>query len=87
MKKVFRYVFAAGLATTVYFYANNAEANSSRVVQQDQYKITDSSHPDFGQVVDESQLEDECPGDTRECAQNTENPTDIVLWTPSASKF
>jgi hypothetical protein len=91
MKHLFRYVLATLLATTVYYYSNGTESNYEAPIQaqmvEDQYKITDETHPFEGLVGTLSEIEAECPSSGQTCAMKVGSRTEIIEWDGGTTKF
>ncbi|MEH6307239.1 hypothetical protein RYH73_16445 [Olivibacter sp. CPCC 100613] len=90
-KTILRITLAAGLVGVANWAMNNdVEANASVLkVQEEEYRITDSSHPNFNLVGLESEISPLCQGTQQTCAEPTDqNSTAPNLeWNGNENKF
>lgn len=91
MKSLFRYVFAALLATTVYYYSNGTESNYQASIEtqllEDEYELVDDTNPHFPLKGSRSVIEPKCPSGDQICAVNTADGLDIIEWHGGTTKF
>lgn len=88
MRSLFRYVFAAFLATTVYYYSNGSENMVLSNDPEAEYMFVEE-HDLKGETRTRQEIEEDslCPPGSQICAVNVENSLDVIEWNGGSTKF
>jgi hypothetical protein len=89
MKTLIRYVFAAFLATTVYYYSNGSENINVINNSENMYEFAEG-HPLYEQppkTLQEILDNNLCPSTGQRCASEVGNPDNVIQWNGGSTKF